>query len=315
MLNPLRHRLAIAATLIGAALASATGATSAQERDNPLEACVSSRGGATNTVQPVIIVIPFTKEGEDMRTVLEADPMRRVAVTAVKEGFDNLDFSTVDLRGVMDAVSRSGALAMDAESDFKSRVIEQSRADIYVEVEVLDPEVDGDVLNASVIRTAYLTTNGLSMSNSIGYSGRFRGVAEGRLVERAATDGLDAFLATMQRGFDDMVDNGAVVSVEITVAQDAEFDLESEVGPDAELLGFVLEDWFADNAWYGDYNISGWNNLRMILDSVKIPLRDPETCRNYNPSQFARELIRFLRGVDVRARPTISRGLIVIEIQ
>jgi len=250
-----------------------------------------------------------------MRTILEGDPLRRVAVTTVKEGFDNLGFSTVDARGVMDAVSRAGALTIDAESDFKTQVIEQSRADIYVEVEVLQTETNGDELAASAIRTAYLTTNGLSLANSIGYSGRFRGVAEERLVGRAAGDELDAFLATMQRGFDDVVANGAVVAVEITVAQGADYDLASEVGPDNDQLGFVIEDWFADNAWYGDYNISGSTDVRMILDAVKIPLRDPETCRNYNPSQFSRELIRYLRTLDVRARQTISRGMIIIEIQ
>ena len=42
------------------------------------------RGGSTLTVQPTIIVIPFTKEGEDMRTVFESDVSRRVAATAVK---------------------------------------------------------------------------------------------------------------------------------------------------------------------------------------------------------------------------------------
>ncbi len=287
----------------------------AAQTDTETAVCVDSRGGTTNTVQPTIIVIPFTKEDEDVRTVLEADPMRRVAVTTVKEGFDNLGFSTVDLRGVMDAVSRAGALTIDAESDFKTQVIEQSRADIYVEVEVLEAAVEGDTRNASVIRTAYLTTNGLSLSNSIGYSGRFRGVAEGRLVGRAAGDELEAFLATMQRAFDEMVQNGAVVAVEIAVAAGADYDLDSEVGPDSDPLGFVIEDWFADNAWFGDYNISGSTSVRMILDSVKIPLRHPETCRNYNPSQFARELIRYLRSLDVRARSTISRGMIIIEIR
>jgi len=281
------------------------------------DACVAGegRGGATNTVQPSIIVIPFTREGEDMRTVLESDPLRRVAATQIKEGFDNLGFQTVDLRGVIQAVDRAGALSMGAETDFKSAVIRESRADIYVEAEVLGPEANGDLQSVSVIRTAYLTTNGLSLANNIGNSGRYRGVEVSRLVQRAAETDMDAFLATMQRAFDDIIENGAVIGVEITVGQGAEYDLDSEVGPDNDLLSFVIEDWFAENAWYGDYSVSGVTSLRMVLDAVKIPLRDPETCRNYNPTQFAREFIRYLRTLDVRASPTISRGLIVIELQ
>ena len=298
--------------MTGIALAAAPVVAAAQA-----DACVAgdSRGGTTNTVQPSIIVIPFTREGEDMRTVLESDPLRRVAATQIKEGFDNLGFQTVDLRGVIQAVDRAGALSMDAETDFKTAVIRESRADIYVEAEVLGPESSGDLQSVSVIRTAYLTTNGLSLANNIGHSGRYRGVEVSRLVQRAAETDMDAFLATMQRAFDDILQNGAVIGVEITVGQGAEYDLESEVGPDNDLLSFVIEDWFAENALYGDYNVSGVTSLRMVLDAVKVPLRDPETCRNYNPTQFAREFIRYLRTLDVRASPTISRGLIVIELQ
>ena len=40
------------------------------------------------TVQPKVMVIPFTKEGQDIRTILEADINKRVALTKVKEKFD-----------------------------------------------------------------------------------------------------------------------------------------------------------------------------------------------------------------------------------
>ncbi|WP_288849641.1 DUF6175 family protein [uncultured Alistipes sp.] len=35
------------------------------------------------TVQPKIMVIPYTKEGEDIRTVLEADVNKRIALTKI----------------------------------------------------------------------------------------------------------------------------------------------------------------------------------------------------------------------------------------
>ena len=273
------------------------------------------RGGSALTVQPTIIVIPFTKEGEDMRTVFESDVNRRVAATAVKQGFDNVGFSTVDLVAVMRAVATAGAMTTGTETDLKTRIIEQSRADIYVEVEVLEPERQGDLTNVSIIRTAYLTNNGMSLANMIGHSGRYRGIDLPRLVERAAADSLDAFLAVMQEKFDDVVQNGAVISVDVSVRQGAAHDLASEVGSGGDVLGFVLEDWFAENAWQNNYSISGSTDVRMILDAVRVPLRDPETCRNYNVSQFGRELVRYLRSLGVRAQVTISRGSLYVEIQ
>ena len=43
---------------------------------------------AVTTVQPKIMVIPYTKEGEDIRTVLEADVNKRIVLTKIKEAFD-----------------------------------------------------------------------------------------------------------------------------------------------------------------------------------------------------------------------------------
>lgn len=57
------------------------------------------------TVQPKIIVIPFTKEKEDIRTVLETNVNRRIAITKVKEAFDNRGFTTVDFIGKLKAAN------------------------------------------------------------------------------------------------------------------------------------------------------------------------------------------------------------------
>ena len=63
---------ALVATLLGPAGVSAQSA----------EVCEVDgvRGGETLTVQPKIIVIPYTKDGENMGTVLAEAPYRRVAV-------------------------------------------------------------------------------------------------------------------------------------------------------------------------------------------------------------------------------------------
>jgi len=273
------------------------------------------RGGETLTVQPTIIVIPFTKDGEDMGTVLEEDVNRRVAVTAVKQGFDDVGFTTVDLRALIRSLRTSRALTLTAETDFKTQVIAQSRADIYVELEIMEPEDPANPSSASVIRTAFLTNNGTSLANMIGRSGRYRGIEYSRLVERAASDSITAFLQVMQERFDDVVENGAIILFNISVAPGAEHDLESEVGPDQEMLAFLIEDWFAENAWKNNYSISSSTNLAMVFDAVRIPLYDPATCRNYNASQFSRGFIRYLRTLGVRAGQTVTRGSVFIELR
>ena len=150
---------------------------------------------------------------------------------------------------------------------------------------------------------------------AVGRSGRYRGIEYSRLVERAASDSITAFLQVMQERFDDVVENGAIILFNISVAPGAEHDLESEVGPDQDMLVFLIEDWFAENAWKNNYSISSSTNLGMVFDAVRIPLYDPATCRNYNASQFSRDFIRYLRTLGVRAGQTVTRGSVFIELR
>ena len=48
-----------------------------------------------NTVQPKIMVIPYTKEGEDLRTVLEDDVNKRITLAKIREAFDDRGFTTI----------------------------------------------------------------------------------------------------------------------------------------------------------------------------------------------------------------------------
>jgi len=299
---------ALVATLLGPAGVSAQSA----------EVCEVDgvRGGETLTVQPRILVIPYTRSDENMGTVLEEDVNRRVAVTTVKQAFDDLGFTTIDLQQVIRTVRTNAAILLTAETDFQTQILQASRADIYVQLEIMDPEDPANPSSATVIRTAFLTNTATSLANMIGRSGRYRGVEYSRLVERAASDSINAFLQVMQARFDDVVTNGAIISFIISVAQGAENDLGSEVGPDPDILAFLIEDWFAENAWKNNYIIASTSSLRMVVDPVAIPLYDPTTCRNYNPSQFSREFVSFLRTLGVRVNlPLISGGSIIIELR
>ena len=56
----------------------------------------TNSGGQVVSVQPKIMVIPYTKEGEDLRIVLENDENKRIAIAKIKEAFDSRGFTTVD---------------------------------------------------------------------------------------------------------------------------------------------------------------------------------------------------------------------------
>ena len=56
------------------------------------------------TVQPKIMVIPYTKKGEDIRSILEQDVNKRITLAKIKEAFDSRGFTTVDFTARLKAV-------------------------------------------------------------------------------------------------------------------------------------------------------------------------------------------------------------------
>src|ERR1700743_3112873 len=88
------------------ALVACTIRTSAQTASN-------YNSGQVMTVQPKIMVIPYTKEGEDIRTILDQDVNRRIAITKVKEGFDSKGFTCVDMTAKLKAARENNILTGD----------------------------------------------------------------------------------------------------------------------------------------------------------------------------------------------------------
>jgi len=136
------------------------------------QAPADNNGKQVTTVQPKIMVIPYTKEGEDLRTVLEEDPNKRVAITKIKEGFDSRGFTTVDFVAKLKAAKDNHVFTSDNQTDIKSQIIQMSGADIYVQAEVvIDYGNSGN--SVKLILTGYEASTGNSLSNKVGESGRF----------------------------------------------------------------------------------------------------------------------------------------------
>jgi hypothetical protein len=266
-------------------------------------------------VQPKIMVIPFTKDGEDIRKVLESDFNRRVAITTVKQGFDDRKFSTVDFLAVVREMPNDAVVHLTSQSDVRSAIVEQSRCDIYVVVEI-DATKTGNLQNVSMILTAYLAGNGTSLSNKVAHAGPYDlSVPLDRIVQRATEDKLEPFLATMQQKFDDFVVGGVPIRVQVTVAEGSATKLSSLVGPKKEDLSLLLDSWFEKAAVGGVYHVAGSTDLLMNVDELRIPLFDPTTHNTYNANRLALDLGRYLSSLGVQTNRTVRGGVVNVEIR
>ena len=157
------------------------------------------------TVQPKIMVIPYTKEGEDIRTVLEADVNKRIALTKIKEAFDSRGFTTVDFTAKLKAAGDNAIFAADNQTDLKSQIIRMSGADVYVEAET-DVLLSPTGNSVKMLVTAYEISTGNSLANKVGESGKFYTDDIGKLASKAIESCAEDFLNVMQNKFTDIVE-------------------------------------------------------------------------------------------------------------
>ncbi|HQP89253.1 MAG TPA: DUF6175 family protein [Thermoanaerobaculia bacterium] len=277
-------------------------------------ACLLARGAAAGPpARPTIMVIPWAAAGEDLRTVLEQDVHRRIAVTTLKEAFDRHGYRTIDFVARLRAVADSRAFTTDSLSDVKSQIVQSSGAEVFVQAEVhVERESSGTA--ATVVMTAYETATGNSLASATGFSGRFYTDDVGRLVQRAVDKVSDEFLSALADRFGAMQDEGRSIALEIRVGPSSLLDLASPAGPDQTRLSDLVEDWVSRNARDGTYHLQGATSKGLLFDEVKIPLRTTDGSL-YTPTRFASDLSRFLASQSVQADRDVKGNTVYITLR
>ena len=265
-----------------------------------------------NTNLPKIMVIPFTKNGEDLRTILDDDINTRIAIAKVKEGFDSRGFTTVDFVGKLKIAKDNQVFTSDNQTDIKSKIIEMSGCDVYVVAEV-DTKKDNTGASASIIISSYDTSTGNSLSNKVSNSGKFETDDIGRLVSKAVDKCMEEFIATMNMKFADIQKNGRSVLVDFSFSENSSYNMTSEIGNDKLALSDVLEEWFSTNSFNNNYHIQGTTNLKMIFDDVKIPIKDKNQ-NNYTTNKFALEIFKYLKTLGLEPSKEIKGSTIYFTI-
>lgn len=247
------------------------------------------------TVQPTIMVVPFAKEGQDIRRVLDSDPNQRIAVTKVKEAFDNRGFNTTDFAAKLKETELRQVFTSDNLTDIKTQLIEFAGADIYVEVEAnLERSNTGNA--AQVILSAYDASTAASLSNKVGFSGKFYTDDFGKLTAKATESIVEDFLNVLQTKFTDIVENGRLVAVEFAIAPDSDLRMSTLVQGDGLPLSDVLELWMGDHTLRGNYHVQGVSDLKTLFDVVRIPLKDANG-NSYSTNKYALEIFRYCGGL------------------
>lgn len=272
---------------------------------------------AQTVVQPKIMVIPYTKEGENIRTILEADENKRIVLTKIKEAFDERGVSTIDFVAKLKAMESGNVFNLENKQDAKSLIIDMSGADIYVEAEIVCQQghTSGQVESrVKIVLTAYESATGASLANKVGESGTFYTQDIGKLGMKAITSCADDFLRVMQSKFSDIAENGRSLMLQIGFDENSQYTMESEVGSQRLLLQDEIELWVEEHSHNGNYHLQGVSPMKMVFDDIKLPLTD-ETGKNYSTSKFGMEILKFFRSLNLQISRSNRGSTLYITIK
>ena len=125
------------------------------------------------------------------------------------------------------------------------------------------------------------------------------------LLEEAVVANMDNFCAQLQAHFDDMMENGREVTMEVKVLEDGSgINLASEY--EGEELTDIIDDWVSDNSVNHRYNLSQGSNNFLKFEQIRIPLFQangrPNDTRRWtrDSSKFLTTKYQISSKVDIR---------------
>lgn len=262
--------------------------------------------------QPTIMVIPFTRQGVDLRSELENNELVRIAITKVKEAFDQRGVNTIDLRAKLKQTANTSAIQNEQKSSIKDEVINNSGADVYIEVEA-NPNYTNSGNSITLIMTAFDAFSGESYANKVANSAKFYTTNFEKLVEKAAETEVPNLLNTIQEKFNDIIQNGRTVTIKVGIDEGSKLKMDTEVDKDGSFLSDVIEDYIIEKSYKGIYHMQGVTNNQITFDIVKVPLKD-DTGNSFRVSRFASDFRRFLRTKEIQCSQTINGNSLVFTI-
>lgn len=127
------------------------------------------------------------------------------------------------------------------------------------------------------------------------------------LLEEAVQDHMDAFTARLQEHFDDLLENGREVVLDMRIFDSSTVDFEKEYN--GYELNEVIDNWLADNCVNHRFSKSDATETMILYEQVRIPLYKQNGMAQ-DTYGFARDLARFLGAAPYNITvKTINRGL------
>lgn len=241
---------------------------------------------------PTITVVPYKKDDETYKSILQNDFDRRIAVASVQNGFNQLGVTTIDFEGKLEAIFRSMDFnANTAESDEK-RLLQHTGADVYVIVDIKKDISESEGSRISLVMKAYETASGNVLASRQEWTNRFHTNSLDKLCVYAVEGQLKGFLDDVALNFARTIKEGNSVVLKVSQGENSQTTLNSTV-EGSYVLSNAIRRWVRGNAQDGKYHLQGMVAEEMIFDDIKIPSKDSDGL-SMDAAQFGDNLLYYM---------------------
>jgi len=250
-----------------------------------------------------------TLENSDLINVIS-----KVGELMSERGFPTKDLEaslkSIEAQQAEDAMlsSKSGAETSESPIDRLKKV---AKADIWM-------QVNWKVITKGPKKKVDFTIRGIDAytNNQVATSsgtGEFAmGVEPVELLREAILANLDLFNGQLLSHFDDMFENGRIISFRIKVWDDWDYDLETEEFGNEE-LGILIEDWMGDNTVNNKFSTVDATESMMFFDQVRIPIFN-EKGRAIDARRWGNGLRKYLKTEFEIESKLMSQGLGQVQL-
>jgi hypothetical protein len=275
-----------------------------------------------STVQPTVLVVPFTTTGESALSLYEEKFEYRTIVNEISNAINKRGFSPQDLQEVIAKIKENSAIKKldDVESNPIQEILDNTSADIVVKAEI-NVHYENNVNSVQILMKAIDKATGkVLFASPLLSSPSFKTTDYAYIVQRLLNqeDAIGTFLTGVSGELQKVTVNGRSIQISIVQNANTTYNLEDE-NASGDYLSDLIIDWVKKNSYKNYYKIKTQTAKELYFEEVRIPIKDA-TGNNYDINTFAREVRKAIAVIcsqknNVKPKvetPKIANGIIRI---
>jgi hypothetical protein len=271
---------------------------------------VKGEDNKTIIATPKIMVIPKKIDpNKYVNGEYQLTKDEKMLIAAFKNKFEDNKFTTYGFESSLKSVLENRQFNDDVQDDIKSKILESSGMDFFVEYENLDQNntkyekvFDFKIRNYS---TGEDVASDVKSLNTSGTPDDYKSFASAILNDGA--------ISKINTQFSSLLNNGRKVNVIFTIANSSQANFNKDYN--GIKLKDHIENCIQGLAFNGNLDIEGVVNLRMET-SVNIPIINDNTGKSYTTNTFSEDIIGYLKkNANVECESSVSKQSVNIKIK